>query len=532
VTPAFYALLLGFLGFITTFMVLRRRIAAAGPDFAMPVTILSRASDVVAAVICFAAFAVLMFYLAAPGYLDHVEPLVAVTSWMYLRGEPIFPDWLHGEGLYGDNKGAALYLVNAALLQILPTIWASKLAGWTAGIAGVAFQFWTLRRLNLSRATALRLTAVTFLVSSIEFYTFSDRADSFIYSLVSASFALALLVDGPWAPAAIGVLAGFTTAMKLDAVFYFVPVLVWLVSNTANNGQLRAAGLFSGFAVAAFFLPFAAMGASVAGFLSYIWSSAHHGISLDLLVGNALFAFALLAIAAFGHVFAGAPMDRRARTFLFSLVLCLLVVVVGGAKPGAGMHHLFPFAPAAVFAFGHSLTLLPEPHIGAGRLAIRLAFFAVVSSFGAGTAYLTYQLAEETIRADRSGTERRADLVRLQTRYPDAEMGVSDIHHYDETFLYPELAFRGGKLSLISATWMDLSYAGVSERYAMSMLDNCRVPAWILPHAGRPFTLTSYYTRQPLYSRAFRARFFAAYRLVEQGLHYDVWTCREVPQPT
>jgi hypothetical protein len=58
------------------------------------------------------------------------------------------------------------------------------------------------------------------------------------------------------------------------------------------------------------------------------------------------------------------------------------------------------------------------------------------------------------------------------------------------------------------------------------------VPAWILPHAGRPFSLTSYYTLKPLYSRAFRARFFAFYRLAEQGPNYDVWTCRETLQPT
>jgi hypothetical protein len=519
-------MLLGFLCFMSAVVVMAR-----GRISAVSTARLLSAADIVAGTICAAAMGTLLFYLVAPGYLDHVEPLVAATSWMYLRGEPIYPDWLHDPSFYGDNKGPALYLINSAILRLLPTIWASKLAGFAAGLAGAAFQYATWLWLRLSKPTALRLTVLAFLISSIEFYTFSNRADSFIYCLVSSSLLLTMLLELRAAAAAIGLLAGFATAMKLDGVFYFIPAMTWLLSSETGRRKFEGAALFAACAIGGFLLPFVMMAESISGFVSYIASSAHHGLSFDLLCGNALFALSLMTIASLGYLLTSEPLDRHAKLYLGSLSVCLILVVVGAAKPGAGMHHLYPFTPCAVFAFSRFLTFTSRETRGvAARRALPLLYFAVVASFGAGTAFLTFQLARGTFNAIDRGSERQADLAELQGRYPGAEMGVSDMAHYGETFLYPDLVFRGGRPSLVSATWMDLAYAGVNEGYVMAVLDECRVPAWLLPH-GAPFSLTSYYTSKPLYSSAFRARFFAGYRLAEQGQHYDVWTCRRVILP-
>jgi hypothetical protein len=528
VTPAFYELLIGFLGLMTWTVALRNRLTVSGRAVAWPVRSLSRIADIAAIVIGVGTAGVLLVYLAAPGYFDHAEPLVAATTWMYVRGRTIFPDWAHGQGFYGDNKGPALYLVNSFVLRLVPAIWSSKLTGCFAGLGAIAVQVATYRRLQLSTATALRLAAIAFLVSSVEFYTFSDRADSFTYLLVSISLLLTTFdADARLIAAIMGVLAGFATAMKLDGILYFLPPLVWLLaSETRTRPLLQAFCAFAVLAAAGFFLPYLVMGASVPAFLSYIVSTAHQGFSFDWFCGNVLLALSLAFIAVSGYAITGAQADRRAQLFQASLVFALFAGAVGGAKPGAGMHHLYAFAPSAVFAVGQFLRTAADTPAIPNRPVLALTLFAVVVSFGAGTAYVAYQMARETLYIDKHGAERLADLDRLQARYPGAELGVSDMAHYEDALLYPEMVFHGGGLSLVSATWMDLAYGGVSERYAMRVLDDCHVAAWVFPHSGEPFSLTSYYTDASLYSPAFRARFLSNYRLTEQDAYFDVWACR------
>ena len=116
------------------------------------------------------------------------------------------------------------------------------------------------------------------------------------------------------------------------------------------------------------------------------------------------------------------------------------------------------------------------------------------------------------------------ELQMFSTRYPLAEMGVSDDEHYADTYYRPVLVFRGAPLHVDFASWMDLSYAGVSERRIIGMLEVCAIPVWLLPE-GLPFSNTNYYTGLPLLSENFRRTFLVKYRLTEIGQFYSVWKC-------
>src|SRR4029077_6406105 len=78
-------------------------------------------------------------YLFLPSYLDHIEPTVAVSSALLLRGEPIYPAWDAGQGLYGVPYGPVLYFIHAAVLLFCKNIEATKFVGVVAAWLAMVF---------------------------------------------------------------------------------------------------------------------------------------------------------------------------------------------------------------------------------------------------------------------------------------------------------------------------------------------------------------------------------------------------------
>jgi hypothetical protein len=57
-------------------------------------------------------------YLFVPNYFDHAEPTVAVSSALLLRGQPIYPAWDTGQGLY--MAGPTAQFSTSFTLQFYP----------------------------------------------------------------------------------------------------------------------------------------------------------------------------------------------------------------------------------------------------------------------------------------------------------------------------------------------------------------------------------------------------------------------------
>ena len=70
------------------------------------------------AVLCFIdVAAVAISYLVYPGYLDHGEPMVAMTSWRLLDGFPAYPAF-DGPDLTSNIYGPITYLTHAVSLLL------------------------------------------------------------------------------------------------------------------------------------------------------------------------------------------------------------------------------------------------------------------------------------------------------------------------------------------------------------------------------------------------------------------------------
>jgi hypothetical protein len=476
--------------------------------------------------LCAVFFCALFSYLLFPNYLDHVEPLVAAISAQYAHGMPIYPLWNHGEGIYGLPYGPALFQLNALVLAIFPTIAGSKLLGILMPILAAFLQYFTISHIESDRNIRLRLIALSIIIFSTSYYCFEDRGDSFLLMLSSlCMFAFYRLRPVP-AAIIIGLAAGLAIDIKIHAFLYFLaPALGLLARQNSAMRIARYAVIGVACAVVAALLPFAFPDVDISRYAAYLFLAGSVGWDPILFVQNILLVLALAAIPAAAYFVQRPQLDRDSHIFLFSAAAMAVLVAIAAAAPGAGPHHLLPFAPIAIIALAKVLAA-PRQRPLARSETLNAIFLSALITFGVVGFSANAYVIDTTIRTAAVERLKLKELLNLHGRFPQAEMGLSDFDHYSDTYLYPALAFDGSKLRFVGASWEGLQAAGVNSSYTIDLLTGCNVAAWILPSHGAPFTSLSLYTIKPLMSGTFLETFYRNYHLTAHGKYFDVWQCR------
>ena len=98
---------------------------------------------------------------------------------------------------------------------------------------------------------------------------------------------------------------------------------------------------------------------------------------------------------------------------------------------------------------------------------------------------------------------------------PTLVMGVSDLVNYKYSYLRVLL----GPGQIDYPAYMDLQISGVSDDALAEKLRRCDIRYLLLPNAGAAFSMTNYYTAQPLFSYAVRSLFDAHYTRSAQHDH-------------
>jgi len=474
-----------------------------------------------------------ILYLLYPNYIDHFEATVSAISWLGTHGHLIYPDWQTGD-IYEAPYGPLLFMTNGAVLRLFPTIFGSKLAGWTAFLTALALTYITLK------AKALDGRKIAFLFFMILIATFSfvhddahafwSRAEPFLILIVVLSVIAALTLPEAVAAITIGILAGLAIDFKLHGALYAVPAAVAVFgAGKSWRDRIGLATLLSiGAAIVAtlpFLLNSGGKGSTVEGYISVILIAANHGLNLSLLIDNLLFALLLFAPIIFTLHFRRPALDAFDSWFLGGLFVSLAMTTIVASKPGAGTHHFLPLVPISVYVL---LSVLeapasrPAPEFNA-RVVGTMVLVSLLVSYAPGELQWTRNFARK-FRMLQTEKTKIDELQAIHSQYIRAEVGLSDDGHYGDTFYRSFLVFQGAPLHIDFAAWMDLAYAGVSETRIIGFLKQCDVPVWILPE-GAPFTQINYYTQLPLLSDEFRRTFFANYHLIQRGEFYQVWRC-------
>ena len=251
-----------------------------------------------------------ILYLIYPNYIDHAEATVAAISWLGLHGHLIYPNWETGD-IYGSPYGPLLFVANGTMLQLCPTIFGSKLAGWTALLVALMLTYIALKT-KASHDRGVPFLFLMSVVASFSFFhayshAFWSRPEPFLILTSILTIISALKLPGAAAATAIGILAGLAADFKLPGALCAAPAALGsLGAGTAWNDRLRLAMLAAmGAAIAAvpFCLNFGSGGPTIKGYVSTILIVAKHGWSLNFLIGDLLFALLLFAPIGFAWYF-------------------------------------------------------------------------------------------------------------------------------------------------------------------------------------------------------------------------------------
>ena len=485
---------------------------------------------------------VVVLYLLAEPFFDHVEPAVISISWLVWLGEPLY----HGfdsPSVHMQIYGPFLFLIQGVYFGLLNFLFGvqnigvtlMKLIGTGPALLGMVCMYAACRS-GMRRLDALLLTALVatecLIFGPISFYT---RADPLLFLLVSSALLIFVKIENLTVKAIlIGIIGGMAANVKIFAPIYFLPIALLMWCRHGVKGILTP--VVPGALVLA--APFISAQFDIAIYLQHIISPKHRielGIFFENLRNGAFLMVPFVAALIRLRYQLG---DARREILLYCSALIVTGVVVArtGAIPGGGPWHYLPLLP--LIAFG--LILVRQAvngridggaeqlvFFGKSRLARALAGgFAILLLLQVGiNQYFVVKLI-----ATRFTTGVVADIREILQKMEggNVHMGYGATRKgYHLTYYRPLLVFGGHGYFLDSVAVMDLKRNGIPIPPAVrERVASCEFRHWLIPRDEEPFAMRSVFPpRDPLFDRQFRDLFRATFRKSGSTRFYDIWSC-------
>ncbi|MBE9009956.1 hypothetical protein IQ250_07020, partial [Pseudanabaenaceae cyanobacterium LEGE 13415] len=190
---------------------------------------------ILASVILLNYIGLVILYPTWADYADPAEANVAIVSWLFHRGQPLYPD-LNAAERYINNYGALSYVIQTVFLRVLtPSIFSSKVAGCLAGLSSLGLIFLLIKQ-RLGWRAAIYGSAIASLcflaqtsASGLLTSSFWVRPDALL--LFFTVLGLFLVVRGKRSIAIVGsaIALGISTNLKITAFLHFIPIYVLLL---------------------------------------------------------------------------------------------------------------------------------------------------------------------------------------------------------------------------------------------------------------------------------------------------------------
>lgn len=472
--------------------------------------------------------AVAVWYLRLEGFAGEVEPMVSSLSWLVQSGHPLYHD-LQAAERYSVLYGPSVFLTNGLFLRLLgPSLLSVKLASALAGVGSLLCLYGALARRRYD-LTAVGVTGLALLFYwSQGFAVYLVRPDALILFTVAFGLYLAVRVRRGFAVAGLGVLLGFVINLKIHGGIYFLPVLAlaW-----RRWGARTLAGILGlGLLVAA--APFCLHPqVSWPNYVLWLRNAMHHGL------GWVTFAmtlrFAVFLALPLGAVLALRPEPgswlREQRGPVGALAVTLLMALAISNKPGAGLVHLLPVVPTALFLAGLAARDIPtaawlDPRRRLGRAAV-LAVGITALLAGAVPAYRAVRLVDWQCR---DGRTLQGDLVEIMGTFPDLRIAMAcggEAASFRHTWLRPLLVFRDNPLLLDPISVMDCMRSGQDLPHeTFDAMSAGLVDLWLVPRQEVPFDKANWYPpHAPVFSPRFIEHFRANYSPRGHSQYFDLW---------
>jgi hypothetical protein len=476
---------------------------------------------------------VAVIYCQVPQFTDHLEPQVAAVSCLLMRGEPIYPPPGAAEQ-YSMPYGPYLYAWPLGYYWLMgPSIFAAKLGGVVSGLGGVGLLLAALKR-SSSWLVALPCAALaTVLYYQFGADSFWCRADSHEVFLVSLSL-LALTLANPWIAAIlVGISAGVSLDLKINAGAFFLPIAVALVLRYRNRGATALALMM---AIAAAGTPFLFPEISLVHYRDWLREAWHHPLAGEQLRESLYVAgwmVGILLVLGFPSIWAERSGDARAKR-----EWCWIAAGVGAAivwtlpvavTVGSGGHDLLPVAPVVVWLVARAWSI---GNSGAMRDWLVLPILIVgILLAGVGG----YRIAGDFRKYEASNQRLVDDVGQILGLLHDQtiEMGVAGDGTYAFTYARPMLVFAGNPYHLDPASAMDSAEDQGSLPAATTDLCRSGLADFVLiPKSEAPFSLHNWFPDYGLvFSPAFARAFGENYKVRFGTAFFDVYSRNSVAVP-
>ena len=339
--------------------------------------------------------------------------------------------------------------------------------------------------------------------------------------LCAALSVCALSLEGKnIAALSIGLLAGLSVNLKIHGIFYILPQAIALLCILPREQRIYHFFLGLGAFTIACILPQLDPQVDFKNRLEImkiftLW------LEWSLLGENILLGLALLLLA-------GYPRASHSAHF-YALTLCLVFVCVLASKIGSGTWHLMPFAPTVLYlSLRQKKTVQEDNTLSRSDRAffytVLIVFLQIrvldVNRFGLPTMLANPNMMQEAT----------AELRGLRQQFPDAEMGITNENSFHYLYKLRALAPQHNIPALDIGAWFDLKMGGVPESLLKKQLYGCKIPVWIMPSEGDPFSMHNPYNYdEMLFSKNFVETFKAHYKLHSKRKYFSVWQCVEKP---
>ncbi|MFC2149210.1 ArnT family glycosyltransferase [Candidatus Auribacterota bacterium] len=494
----------------------------------------------IAAVIYFAALCI--WYLTMPTFYDHIEPHVAVVSYLFLKGNNVYHDLLSPER-YSMLYGPMLYIINSLSYLILgASFFAAKIGGVIASFACIILLYFTIRKRNPGNKTipVIYTGYVVLIFMLYKNFSFYNRPDPFLFMLVSLGlFTVVNIKNKLIAPVLAGLALGIAVNLKVHAVLYFIPILVLLFAGQGAISVLLALIISAGTAVSPFLL---FNNISFSNYVVLLKLAGLHGFSVVLFVENItfLFLYLLIPVLVLICMFLSDPVllwrNRVSRTYLLTLAACIAVVIFIAGKLGSGSAHMIPFTILCAYLLTSDPLENEIPALKRGSPASQTIIYFIVWFFILSniipTAFRSqYKIVKRLGSIRKHSNKIVKDIRSVLKKHPGmrVEMGAGKVENYGFTFFRPQLVFEQDKYFIDPAALMDMKLSRL--KIPPSTLDHLKrgeIDIFIIPVNSPPFALISYYGNydprlMELFDKEFIKTFLKNYEPVGRSKYYDLW---------
>jgi len=221
---------------------------------------------------------------------------------------------------------------------------------------------------------------------------------------------------------------------------------------------------------------------------------------------------------------------------LITLFVCLVVVMIMGAKAGGGNLYMLPFMPIFVYFWSKLINIefnYQYVKLSNTKLLIILSLLLGLTFSTVPTSVLKtgYMLLKFSINLKKDAIPRQVinDLRNIDRQYPELtiHMGIGEYKDYKYTYYRPVLVYRGNPYYIDFPAYMAYQNSKMLDRKQLAQIfEACKIDIWLIPKGNIPFRMENWSDGKPLFDQQLRNSFLNNYDQINSSKFFDIYKCK------